>query len=66
MTITLARSQVIDLTKPFLNLGISILFKRPELKPPKLFSFMAPLSTQVWYYMLASYFGMEVIFLINK
>jgi ionotropic kainate glutamate receptor 2 len=62
MTITLARAQVIDLTKPFLNLGISILYKRPELKPPKLFSFMAPLSVQVWYYMLASYFGKFVFF----
>ena len=32
MTINYARETVIDFTKPFMNLGISILFKAP--KPP--------------------------------
>ena len=57
MTITLARSQVISLTKPFLNLGISILFKKPEPKSPNLFSFMSPLSGDIWICMLAAYLG---------
>jgi len=30
MTINYAREEVIDFTKPFMNLGISILFKAPK------------------------------------
>jgi len=49
------REQVIDFTKPFMNLGISILFKKPEKKNPSLFSFLSPLSIEIWIYMLAAY-----------
>lgn len=55
MTITWEREQVIDFTKPFLNLGITILYKKPEPEPPKLFSFLDPLSIDVWVYMCAGY-----------
>ncbi|XP_060086379.1 glutamate receptor ionotropic, kainate 2-like [Ylistrum balloti] len=55
MTITWDREQVIDFTKPFLNLGITILYKKPEPEPPKLFSFLDPLSIDVWVYMCAGY-----------
>ena len=37
MTINFARESVIDFTKPFMNLGISILFKIPSGKPTRLF-----------------------------
>ncbi len=47
--------QVIDFTKPFMNLGISIIFKRPEKTNPSLFSFLSPLSFEIWIYMLAAY-----------
>ncbi|QQP35149.1 Uncharacterized protein FKW44_023296, partial [Caligus rogercresseyi] len=33
MTINYARETVIDFTKPFMNLGISILFKKPKPQP---------------------------------
>ena len=29
--------QVIDFTKPFMNLGISILYKKPDVKPGQFF-----------------------------
>ena len=41
------REKVIDFTKPFMNLGISILFKKPDLHQAELFSFMNPLGTQM-------------------
>lgn len=56
MTITHARESVIDFTKPFMNLGISILFKVPTTPPTKLFSFMNPLAFEIWLYVLAAYF----------
>ena len=42
-----SRENVIDFKKPFMNLGISILFKKPEVAPAQLFSFMNPLALEV-------------------
>ncbi|XP_069959651.1 glutamate receptor ionotropic, kainate 2 isoform X4 [Cherax quadricarinatus] len=55
MTINYARESVIDFTKPFMNLGISILFKIPTSQPTRLFSFMNPLAVEIWLYVLAAY-----------
>lgn len=84
MTINFARESVIDFTKPFMNLGISILFKVnrkifvalvrernslfhkhtifsdynpqvPAAQPTRLFSFMNPLSIDIWLYVFAAY-----------
>lgn len=46
---------MIDFTKPFMNLGIGILFKLPSTMPTRLFSFMAPLDVDIWLYVLAAY-----------
>ncbi|TRY72258.1 hypothetical protein TCAL_00217 [Tigriopus californicus] len=55
MTINYARETVIDFTKPFMNLGISILFKAPKDPATELFSFMNPLALEIWLYMLLAY-----------
>lgn len=55
MTINYARESVIDFTKPFMNLGIGILFKLPSTMPTRLFSFMSPLDVDIWLYVLAAY-----------
>ncbi|XP_037925816.1 glutamate receptor ionotropic, kainate 2 isoform X2 [Hermetia illucens] len=55
MTINYARESVIDFTKPFMNLGIGILFKVPTSQPTRLFSFMNPLAVEIWLYVLAAY-----------
>lgn len=55
MTINYARESVIHFTKPFMNLGIGILFKLPSTMPTRLFSFMSPLDFDIWLYVLASY-----------
>ncbi len=64
LTISYVREQVIDFTKPFMNLGISILFKRPEKKNPSLFSFLSPLSFDIWIYMLAAYLVVSFILFV--
>ncbi len=59
--------KAIDFTKPFLTLGINILFKKAQRKKPKLFGFFQPLSIDVWLYMIAAYFGsskFECIFFV--
>lgn len=55
MTITHEREQYVDFTKPYLTLGITILYRKPVPKPPDLFSFLSPLSIEVWVYMIAAY-----------
>lgn len=48
MTITSERERVIDFTKPFMSLGISIMIKRPVKQKPSVFSFLNPLSKEIW------------------
>ncbi|XP_076628802.1 glutamate receptor ionotropic, kainate 2 isoform X6 [Colletes latitarsis] len=55
MTINYARESVIDFTKPFMNLGIGILFKVSGRMPSRLFSFMNPLAVEIWLSMLGAY-----------
>lgn len=48
LTITSERENGADFTMPFMNLGISILFQKPQKEPPSLFSFLKPFSKEVW------------------
>ncbi|XP_017492005.1 PREDICTED: glutamate receptor 1-like, partial [Rhagoletis zephyria] len=48
MTITAERERVIDFSKPFMSLGISIMIKKPVKQTPGVFSFMDPLSQEIW------------------
>lgn len=48
MTITSERERVIDFSKPFMSLGISIMIKKPVKQKPGVFSFLDPLSTEIW------------------
>lgn len=47
MTITLERERVIDFSKPFMSLGISVMLKKQKQKPG-IFSFLNPLSKEIW------------------
>ncbi|TGZ31937.1 Glutamate receptor, ionotropic kainate 2 [Temnothorax longispinosus] len=67
MTINYARESVIDFTKPFMNLGISILFKVPTKHQAQLFSFMNPLAIEIWLYVLAAYVLVSVtMFVVSR
>ncbi|CAF0954909.1 unnamed protein product, partial [Didymodactylos carnosus] len=67
LTITSQRESVVDFSKPFMNLGISILIKRPEKEKPGVFSFMAPLSNGIWMCVTFAYIGVSVIlFLVSR
>ncbi|KAI6219195.1 hypothetical protein M3Y99_01669700 [Aphelenchoides fujianensis] len=59
-TANFRRAEVVDFTKPFLSLGISILFKIPTDQQPDFFSFMNPLSLEIWISILVSICGLTV------
>ena len=52
ITISNQREKMIDFTKPFMHLGISILYRKPAAQPPDLFSFLHPFSPEVWLYIV--------------
>lgn len=64
LTITSKREEAVDFTLPFMNTGISILFKKPTNKVTTLFSFLSPFSLDVWVYVLCAYSGVSVILFI--
>lgn len=62
--LSLADQQIVDFTMPFMNLGISVLYRKPVKQPPNLFSFLSPLSLDVWIYMATAYLGVSVLLFI--
>ncbi|CAF1368008.1 unnamed protein product, partial [Adineta ricciae] len=67
LTITSQRESVVDFSKPWMNLGISILISKPEKIAPGIFSFMAPLSKEIWMCVTFAYIGVSVIlFLVSR
>lgn len=64
LTITYVREEVVDFTMPFMNLGISILYRKADKKPPWLFSFLAPLSLEVWIYMSTAFLGVSLFLFV--
>ena len=64
LTITESRQAAVDFTMPFMNLGISILFKKPADTPPDLFSFMKPFEIEVWLYVLTAFLGVTLLMYI--
>ncbi|KAG7201434.1 hypothetical protein KM043_004194 [Ampulex compressa] len=65
LTITYQRESAVDFTMPFMNLGISILYSKPEEKEPNLFSFLSPLSTDVWIYMATAYLAVSIMLFLQ-
>ncbi|XP_072018830.1 glutamate receptor ionotropic, kainate 2-like isoform X1 [Amphiura filiformis] len=55
LTITFVREQVIDFSKPYMHLGITILYRVPEPQNPGVFSFLNPLSFDIWMYVVMAY-----------
>lgn len=64
LTITSKREEAVDFTLPFMNTGISILFKKPTTKVTTLFSFLSPFSMLVWIYVVGAYIGVSAILFI--
>ncbi|XP_043850555.1 glutamate receptor ionotropic, kainate 3 isoform X8 [Dromiciops gliroides] len=67
LTITHIREKAIDFSKPFMTLGVSILYRKPNGTNPGVFSFLNPLSPDIWMYVLLAYLGVScVLFVIAR
>ena len=67
MSITTTRQEAVDFAMPFMNTGVGILYKKKAPPPPNLFSFLKPLSVDVWMYMITFYLATSILmFLLGR
>lgn len=67
LTITSQREEVVDFSKPFMNIGISIMIKKPEKQKPGVFSFMEPLSLEIWTCIIFAFLGISLgLWLVSR
>lgn len=64
ITINKERETVVEFTTPFMDLGISILYREPAALPPSLLSFLLPFSSEVWLYMAVAYTGVTLLLFV--
>lgn len=64
LTITSERERVVDFSKPFLSLGISIMIKKPVKQKPGVLTFLSPLSKEIWVCVIFSYIGVSIVLFI--
>uniref|UniRef100_H2ZEN8 Glutamate receptor n=1 Tax=Ciona savignyi TaxID=51511 RepID=H2ZEN8_CIOSA len=55
LTINYVREKVVRFTKPYMSLGVSILFRKPLQGTSNLFRFLNPLSLLIWVFIIVSY-----------
>ncbi|XP_053400378.1 glutamate receptor 2-like isoform X2 [Mercenaria mercenaria] len=67
LTINEERQRAVDFTKPFMKTGISIMIKKPDKEKPGVFSFMYPLSNQVWLCVMVAFVAVSlVLFFVGR
>ncbi|XP_068425280.1 glutamate receptor ionotropic, kainate 3 isoform X1 [Clinocottus analis] len=67
LTITYMREKVIDFSKPFMSMGISIVYRKPNATNNGFFSFLNPMTPDIWVYILLAYLGVScVLFVIAR
>ncbi|CAF1245495.1 unnamed protein product [Rotaria sordida] len=66
LTISQKRMEVVDFSKPFMNLGISIMIRKPEAQKAGVFSFMNPVSMEIWLCFSLAYFAVSVVLFLTS
>nr|XP_023029080.1 glutamate receptor ionotropic, kainate 2-like [Leptinotarsa decemlineata] len=61
LTITPERREVVDFSMPFMTLGISILYKKPDKKDINMFAFLDPFSGDVWIYTATLFLVISIV-----
>ncbi|XP_012945039.1 glutamate receptor 1 [Aplysia californica] len=67
LTITADRERYVDFSKPFMEIGATIMIKKPQSTRPGVFSFMEPLSVEVWVCIIVAYLIVSIaLFLVSR
>ncbi|CAF4262862.1 unnamed protein product [Rotaria socialis] len=66
LTISQIRMEAVDFSKPFMNLGISIMISKPDAQKPGVFSFMHPVSMEIWLCLSLAYFAVSVVLFLTS
>jgi glutamate receptor, ionotropic, invertebrate len=67
LTISSERERAIEFTTPFMNIGISIMIKKPKKEKPGVFSFMAPLDKKIWLCVILAFMGVSLtLYLVSR
>ncbi|ODM98791.1 Glutamate receptor 1, partial [Orchesella cincta] len=61
LSITAERERVIEFSKPYITTGISIMAFKPKRSTGEVFSFLTPLSTSIWFCVLAAYLCVSAV-----
>lgn len=48
LTVTAEREKVVEFSKPFMSAAVNVMIKKPSKHKPGAFSFLVPLSKEVW------------------
>lgn len=65
ITITRARERVLDFSEHFMDLGISIMIKKPAKQAPGVFSFMLPIGREVWGAIGGAYLAVTAVMYVS-
>lgn len=58
---------MVDFSTPFMEVGLSIMFKKPDNPAKDIFSFMEPLSNEIWMCIAFAYLGVSVVlFMVSR
>ncbi|CAF0977628.1 unnamed protein product [Rotaria sp. Silwood1] len=66
LTISQKRMEVVEFSKPFMNLGISIMIRKPDAEKAGVFSFMNPVSMEIWLCFSLAYFAVSVVLFLTS
>ena len=67
LTITSKREKVVDFTTPFMNIGISIMIKKPGKPANTIFAFLDPLDSNIWMCILLAFVTVSlVLYMISR
>lgn len=67
LTITAERERYVDFSKPYMEIGVVIMIKKPLHQRPGIFSFMEPLSIEIWVCITMAYIGVSVaLFVVSR
>ena len=61
LTINYDRERAVKFTKPYMSLGIGILYRTPRSGTPNFFGFFDPLSVSIWILIIAAYISISII-----